>query len=100
MATRDECERAVAIYESALLEFRNVEAVAIAEEAPGAGVRAAGDAGGASPGYCVAIIVSRKIPYDELEEDDLLPSYLQLIDALKGVMRVKTRVIARHDWRV
>ncbi|MFN0151203.1 MAG: hypothetical protein ACKVU1_10925 [bacterium] len=82
MTTREECQRAIAIYESALLEFKNVESVAIVDD---------------EDGHSVGIIVSRKIPYDDLEEDDLLPAYLQLIDSLKGVIRVKTRVIARDD---
>ncbi len=97
MTTREECERAISIYQSALLEFKNVEGVAIVDDEIDTRERIAGEAVVPAAGYSVAIIVSRKIPYDELEEDDLLPSYLQLIDSLKGVVRVRTRVIARSD---
>jgi len=98
MATREECERAVALYESALLEFKNVEGVGIVEDTDGGETAGADPRGAPAAGFGVAIIVSRKIPYDELEEDDLLPSYLQLIDPLQGVLRVRTRVVARADW--
>jgi hypothetical protein len=32
-----------------------------------------------------------------LEEEDLIPSYLQVIDPVKGVYKVPTRVIEREN---
>lgn len=99
MSTRHECERALALYEAAILEFKNVVGVAIVSSRDSDAPRAAGGpATDAAPpeDWCVGVYVSRKIPFPELEEEDLIPSYLQVIDPVKGVFKVPTRVIERE----
>jgi hypothetical protein len=101
MSTRHECESALALYEAAILEFKNVVAVAIVPThdtgAPRGGVGGpANDSAPASEDWCVGVYVSRKVPFPELEEEDLIPSYLQVIDPVKGVFKVPTRVIERE----
>jgi hypothetical protein len=89
VATRAECVAALALYREALLAFRNVTGAEIVPATEGADARVATD-------LVVGIYVSRKIAYDDLDPDDVLPSYLQVIDELKGVYKVPTRVIERR----
>ncbi len=100
MATKTQCESALRIYMETLLAFKNVVGVGTAslEEsesrgadagAPGAGT---GSGAGARAEFAVVIHVSRKVPLEELEEDDVLPAFLQVRDAT-GLYKVPTRVI-------
>jgi hypothetical protein len=80
VATKAQCESALRIYTETLLAFKNVVGV-------GTGPLADADAE-----FAVVIRVSRKIPIEELEEDDVLPSFLQVRDAT-GLYKVPTRVV-------
>ena len=84
MPTRQQCERALALYEAAILEFKNVVGAAIVP------------LHGSGSDWCVGVYVTRKVPFLELEEEDLIPSYLQVIDPVTGVFKVPTRVIERE----
>jgi hypothetical protein len=82
VATKAQCEAALRIYEGALRGFKNAVGCAIAP----ADARTGDDA------YVVIVRVSKKIPFDEIEPDDLIPSYLQLVE-LSGIVRVPVRVV-------
>lgn len=98
MSTRQECESALALYEAAILEFKNVVGTAIVPLHGSGAPRGGGPASDPSSAedWCVGVYVSRKVPFPELEEDDLIPSYLQVVDPVKGVYKVPTRVIERE----
>lgn len=86
MATRAQCESALRIYEEALLAFKNVVRVGTAPLSDG---WAAEDPQGA---FAVAVYVSEKIDLDLLDDEDIVPAYLQVRDAT-GLYKVPTRVI-------
>lgn len=86
MATQAECRSALSLYEGSLLEFRNVIGTGIISD-PELGEEET------DARFLVAVYVVQKIPYDDLDPDDVLPSYLQVCDDLKGVYKVPTRVI-------
>lgn len=88
MSTRAECEAALRIYGEALLAFQNVVGVGI--------LPLADDAAGR--GFAVAITVSRKVPLRELDEDEILPSHLQVRDAQR-TYKVPTLVIEAPGGR-
>jgi hypothetical protein len=99
MSTRHECQSALALYEAAILEFKNVVGVAIVPMQSSSTPTGRGQASDPAHAqdWCVAVYVSRKVPFPELEEEDLIPSYLQVIDPVKGVYKVPTRVIEREN---
>jgi hypothetical protein len=86
VATRAQCESALRVYAEALLAFKNAVRVGWAPIG-GAGEPAAGDSECA-----VVIYVTRKIAIDDLDPDDVLPSFLQVRDAT-GMYKVPTRVV-------
>ena len=100
MATKAQCESALWIYAETLLAFKNVVSVGTAPRdesetrGAGAGIVAASSGSGAGADFAVAVYVSRKVPIEELEDDDVLPSFLQVRDAT-GLYKVPTRVIER-----
>jgi len=78
VATRAQCEEALRIYAEALCGFPNV-------------VRCDIGSSGGNDAHIV-VFVTKKLPYDAIEPDDLIPSYLQLVE-LSGVIRVPTQVV-------
>ena len=104
MATKAQCESALRIYAETLLAFKNVVSVGTAprdeSERRGAGTGAATGTVAATSGagavadFAVAVYVTRKVPIEELEDDDVVPSFLQVRDAT-GLYKVPTRVIER-----
>ncbi len=79
MATRAQCEKALRIYADALCRFPNA-------------VRCEVVSAGADDACVVVVFVSKKLPYDAIDPDDLIPSFLQLIE-LSSVIRVPTQVV-------
>ena len=92
MATKAQCESALRVYAETLRAFKNVVGVGTApfEESEAGGAAAASSGGPFA--FAVTIHVSRKVPLEELEDDDVLPSFLQVRDAT-GLYKVPTRVI-------
>jgi hypothetical protein len=94
MATKAQCESALRIYKETLLAFKNVVDVGTAPlpEADSLPPDASATAISRAAGFAVVIHVSKKVPLEELEEDDVLPAFLQVRDAT-GLYKVPTRVI-------
>ncbi len=97
MATKAQCESALRIYTETLLAFKNVVGVGTAPlaEADSPPTESSAPATPAAAEFAVVIHVSRKVPLEELEEDDVLPAFLQVRDAT-GLYKVPTRVVERR----
>ena len=71
MATRAECQQALAAYENDLARRRNVVGLGVVSCSPA--MRA-----GCPDELAVAVYVSRKVPADQLNQEDVLPCILRV----------------------
>jgi hypothetical protein len=87
MATQRQVVRAIEIHEDELMEYPNVTSLGTA---PARDAEEPGD-------YELAVYVTRIVPRDELEPDELIPKTLE-IPARKGTHKIRTQVIAKGEF--
>lgn len=90
MATRNHVRRAIELYQEQLAGYPNVT---------GIGVVPLKDHPEGPADLAVAVYVTRKVPSDELEPEERIPSMLE-IPSRDGSRSVPTRVIATGDFEL
>ena len=83
MATETQCEEALVLHENSLSQRANVV---------GLGITSADDSNPASADVAVAVYVSRKVPLDELAEEDRIPETLE-IEEQGGKKQVPVQIV-------
>lgn len=87
MASEKQCERALEAFEDQLGSLPNVVGMGIVPE---------DEADPDSSGLAVGVYVTRKLPKEELEPDELIPQRLEYRDR-RGRHTVKVRVIEQGE---
>lgn len=91
MATRDQCRRALDLFEDQLGRRANVVGLGIVPE---------DESGGSKPGdMAVAVYVEKKVAPDRLAPEEVVPPVLE-IPGRRGAVRVPTKVIEQGKVRL
>jgi hypothetical protein len=90
MASRNQVQRAVELYEAELARYPNVT---------GIGVVPVSDDSDGPADLAVAVYVTKKVPRDELADDDRIPPTLE-IPGRDGSTTVPTRIIATGEFEL